>query len=190
MSEICSICLENMNENNIELICKHSFHIECIEKYYGSDFESCPNSCPYCRCDDNDIEKVIINKIDKLNLEYNSLLLSNIEMKIQPLSYDQIIFEIKETKKIILNDRYIVKLHDDGSLKLLYLPNDNSIDELFIALELLCDIKSSSQINITKDENRTCFEFMDKIKTKKNVNWQLLSQYNKEIYQQQIAQNT
>lgn len=42
----CSICLDNFNEPVIlrKLICNHSFHIECIEKWLSEN-----TNCPMCR---------------------------------------------------------------------------------------------------------------------------------------------
>jgi len=40
----CSICLDNMEKNNISVgFCGHSFHINCIDSVGG-------NKCPICRC--------------------------------------------------------------------------------------------------------------------------------------------
>lgn len=43
----CSICMNELNSNNInvcKLSCNHLYHTECIEKWLGIKF-----SCPYCR---------------------------------------------------------------------------------------------------------------------------------------------
>jgi hypothetical protein len=44
--DYCSICLDNFNEMTIlrKLICNHSFHIECIEKWLSEN-----TNCPMCR---------------------------------------------------------------------------------------------------------------------------------------------
>ena len=45
--EVCSICMELLNENNeIKILdqCKHRFHSNCIQKWF--QFKSC---CPCCR---------------------------------------------------------------------------------------------------------------------------------------------
>ncbi len=38
----CSICLEDLSSNIIELNCKHQYHIECIKQVKN-------NKCPLCR---------------------------------------------------------------------------------------------------------------------------------------------
>jgi len=40
----CSICYEELNENIIVLICGHSYHNECINKWIIEK-----KNCPYCR---------------------------------------------------------------------------------------------------------------------------------------------
>lgn len=40
--EVCSICLENLKDNDIILSCKHIFHLECLIKL--KQFK-----CPLCR---------------------------------------------------------------------------------------------------------------------------------------------
>jgi hypothetical protein len=40
----CSICLENVHKNKVELACRHSFHKTCIVEW--SSYHS---TCPYCR---------------------------------------------------------------------------------------------------------------------------------------------
>ena len=43
---VCPICLEEFNENEtvIELSCKHTFHKDCIKKWFENN-----HSCPTCR---------------------------------------------------------------------------------------------------------------------------------------------
>lgn len=57
VQEICTICLEDMNDNNIvvlvkndEQVCEHKFHKECIEKWVLKLKQSKNNiTCPNCR---------------------------------------------------------------------------------------------------------------------------------------------
>ena len=40
----CTICLENIDSNRFFLECTHSFHRNCIERWFHND-----NTCPVCR---------------------------------------------------------------------------------------------------------------------------------------------
>lgn len=43
--ECCSICLEKINDEHAYLVCKHAFHILCIEKW----IQEGGSTCPLCR---------------------------------------------------------------------------------------------------------------------------------------------
>tara|TARA_A100001015_G_C15003490_1_gene719619 strand:- start:337 stop:816 length:480 start_codon:yes stop_codon:yes gene_type:complete len=42
---MCSICLENLEKNLVQLKCGHIFHKNCIDTWYKSQ----KNTCPICR---------------------------------------------------------------------------------------------------------------------------------------------
>ena len=47
MEKICPICYDNLEDNEIKLVCGHSFHYKCIYHQY---LNSSKRICPYCRC--------------------------------------------------------------------------------------------------------------------------------------------
>uniref|UniRef100_A0A6C0H5G0 RING-type domain-containing protein n=1 Tax=viral metagenome TaxID=1070528 RepID=A0A6C0H5G0_9ZZZZ len=212
MDETCAICWNNMDENKIELFCKHSFHIECIETLYES--KSCLKYCPCCRFHGIDVKQEIQNKINKIN----SLLSTNNEINLDPLSYNKIFIEDEnESENIILYEHFdnVLFNYDDndsftgqfdmhecwpwrntygysynyGYTVTLKYPNQNNILREALAISSL----HRQEITINPITKIVCFKFHDLFKTreKKEINWKLLLQYDKEIklYQQQIAQN-
>jgi hypothetical protein len=59
MSDVCSICLEELNEHNVvKLSCNHIFHKKCINDalYVHIDLDSI-KTCPYCRNELNNNDK-------------------------------------------------------------------------------------------------------------------------------------
>jgi hypothetical protein len=42
----CTICFENMDDNDHVLVCKHKFHKKCLMEWYSFDKMK---SCPVCR---------------------------------------------------------------------------------------------------------------------------------------------
>jgi hypothetical protein len=72
MSEICSICLDEINENKNKLVteCNHTFHTNCYDKYYTT---TSVTKCPNCRSE----------TIDNFNLNYDR----NIKEQISFLYY-------------------------------------------------------------------------------------------------------
>ena len=69
----CSICLDNMNENNIKLKCNHYFHINCIFDWSRNNNNIYYNNnntyiikglCPICNTSYNE-KIIIINKLNK-----------------------------------------------------------------------------------------------------------------------------
>jgi hypothetical protein len=48
--DLCSICIENIIDNNISLPCEHSFHIECILRWaYVQITNKMFTTCPFCK---------------------------------------------------------------------------------------------------------------------------------------------
>jgi hypothetical protein len=45
----CTICLEDVRNNSKRLNCGHSFHVNCILRWYETS-----NECPVCRSAQND----------------------------------------------------------------------------------------------------------------------------------------
>ena len=45
---VCSICLDDSNENVKTLLCGHKFHKDCIEEWLNRE-----ESCPMCRIEFN-----------------------------------------------------------------------------------------------------------------------------------------
>ena len=55
--DICSICLEDYNNNRIKLECHHCLHKDCLKRLINSQNEK---KCPLCR---NDLTEEFINQI-------------------------------------------------------------------------------------------------------------------------------
>ena len=47
MSDICSICLDNLNTETIILECNHQFHTQCIKKILSPKCPLCRNNIDY-----------------------------------------------------------------------------------------------------------------------------------------------
>lgn len=61
-SDICSICLENIEvrQQTCNLDCNHIFHKKCLKKYLNKNLMNF--SCPNCKkCYNNKIKDLIIN---------------------------------------------------------------------------------------------------------------------------------
>ena len=56
-NNLCSICLESFCKKNIQTICKHHFHYDCLKKWLEKN-----TSCPYCRCHIGKIDTDTDNK--------------------------------------------------------------------------------------------------------------------------------
>lgn len=65
-NNICSICLDVMNNNLYESSCAHIYHQKCIEKWF---IESASITCPYCRRTINNV--IHITSDDKMNYIYH-----------------------------------------------------------------------------------------------------------------------
>ena len=70
IDKTCSICTENINNNIKTLNCKHSYHLECINKWL-----IIINTCPLCR-------QIVIDEIKILN--NNNIVINN---KIKDILY-------------------------------------------------------------------------------------------------------
>lgn len=92
----CIICLENINSTttNLTLSCQHTFHQDCIDKWFQTTTD---NSCPICRAKINtnqsNIETNILNNINFNNERETILFLSSTNILIDSifllsLSYD------------------------------------------------------------------------------------------------------
>lgn len=46
MSDVCSICLDNITADKITTPCNHSFHTACFMRWYNT-----ATTCPVCRTD-------------------------------------------------------------------------------------------------------------------------------------------
>jgi hypothetical protein len=94
----CIICLENINSTttNLTLNCQHTFHKDCIDKWFQ---KTTNNSCPICRAKNNtnqsNIETNILNTINFNNEREPILFLSAANILIDSIlllsSYDGII---------------------------------------------------------------------------------------------------
>uniref|UniRef100_A0A6C0H6F0 RING-type domain-containing protein n=1 Tax=viral metagenome TaxID=1070528 RepID=A0A6C0H6F0_9ZZZZ len=188
MCEICSICHDNVIENeinHIELPCKHSFHFDCIENYCHS-IQSFYIECPYCRakCYINE-KKEIIDKINKLNTELDSLLLinKNIGNHLKPLSHDKLFYETKTN--VFFADIDNILFDENGSVKgCKYSQKDRCI------LIFMLRKSKKNEIKIIENTNKVCFTFFDACITDRYINFNILLDFAKEIklYRQQFAE--
>jgi hypothetical protein len=51
-TETCSICMDSLTSNKVELDCSHKFHYSCLFKW-----NKYHTNCPYCRSNINDINE-------------------------------------------------------------------------------------------------------------------------------------
>ena len=76
VSEQCNICLNDINESYVFILCGHSFHKECISKWLSID-----KTCPCCRktvkfsIDDNEINRSFSIINSQIN-DYGVILMS------------------------------------------------------------------------------------------------------------------
>lgn len=67
LSETCAICLEDVKNSSKRLNCGHSFHVDCILRWYETS-----NECPVCRSaqSDDPIIKLKIAVEDRMRETY------------------------------------------------------------------------------------------------------------------------
>ena len=69
MDEICSICLDEINENKNKLVteCNHTFHTNC----YLSNMKKCPNNkCPNCRNANVAVPKKVLEPLNVIDTDF------------------------------------------------------------------------------------------------------------------------
>jgi len=125
MSELCSICRENMNEvkQNYMLRCNHRFHTECI-----IDSLRVNNECPICRDTDGN-NSFISNNYNNyhtysLNDTSNTSVNKKKKAKIIKEDIDNI---IKLNNDIIESNDDIKKLRNDAKNQLKIFKNNSNI---------------------------------------------------------------
>jgi hypothetical protein len=95
--ELCSICLERIFEEKYVLICDHTYHKACIDRWFKKE-----NSCPLCRC--------------KLNSSFSDFLKScNITIYIPPF------FIVNLQLKLLVVFIYIIKMFYNNNINYSYL---------------------------------------------------------------------
>lgn len=99
--EICSICLENIDQNNIVTKCKHTFHINCLKNWLQKN-----DNCPFCRSENPVEQEKRINYsirglIEKTrqNLFRNREREHTAEFRNRERAYYQIINEIRSRER-------------------------------------------------------------------------------------------
>ena len=77
-NNLCPICLSNMNEgdNIYKIECGHTFHIECIMKWFRSSKGQCP-----CCLDNPFTQKHTTTNLDKLKEKFTKLKIKENELK-------------------------------------------------------------------------------------------------------------
>lgn len=146
MNEICNICLEDLNYNNLKefkLLCNHSFHEDCINEWFSTILKQI---CPICK------ERNYIFS-STLELNYNNkyklkTIIDKIENVIELLKYHNIynIKGIQEIKFICNNDYLIIT---NIILKENYTNNDviiNSIINDIISLIINNNVSEEAEI--------------------------------------------
>lgn len=68
-SEVCAICLEQIEDNSLELPCQHVFCIECM-KLHHKNSASTNTPCPLCRAETNVHQYVYVNAVNFFNRAY------------------------------------------------------------------------------------------------------------------------
>ena len=116
MSELCSICRENMDETrqHYMLVCNHRFHTECIIDSLRTN-----NECPICRDRDGNNPFVSNNYNNSYETDNWDVQNNNVnKKKILKIKKDDIDNIIKLKNDIIESDATIKKLRDDAKSQL------------------------------------------------------------------------
>lgn len=107
----CAICYEKMNENQITLKCKHTFHYDCILNSYKHCIKNLhislikkPRLCPYCR-----------NNGGYLPLRENTYPFKGIHLEYYEIEQHLIRNDIVKLKEI--TDKYINKKKCNAIIK-------------------------------------------------------------------------
>ena len=112
VENLCSICIENIIDNNISLPCEHIFHIACILRWASVQITNkLFTTCPFCKVHYN--FPVLAKKI---MTEYIKELYELIE---------QLNFLLKEGELNIINHRRVKKIRKD--YKMIYVFNYSEI---------------------------------------------------------------
>jgi len=126
MSELCSICRENMDETrqHYMLVCNHRFHTECIIDSLRTN-----NECPICRDRDGNNPFVSNNYNNSYETDNWDVQNNNVnKKKILKIKKDDIDNIIKLKNDIIESDATIKKLRDDAKSQLkIFKKNSNII---------------------------------------------------------------
>ena len=96
----CIICLENINSTttNLTLNCQHTFHKDCIDKWFQINTD---NSCPICRVKPNN------ETIEEVHSENNINILNNINF------YNERLAILCLTTTNIIVDSIFILLYDN-----------------------------------------------------------------------------
>ena len=110
VEDLCSICIENIIDNNISLPCEHIFHIACILRWASVQITNkLFTTCPFCKVHYN--FPVLAKKI---MTEYIKELYELIE---------QLNFLLKEGELNIINHRRVKKIRKDYKKYVVILEN-------------------------------------------------------------------
>lgn len=55
----CPVCLESLMIDDCSIICKHTFHVSCLDEWFKKH-----NTCPMCRCVIKQIRSSCARKLD------------------------------------------------------------------------------------------------------------------------------
>lgn len=110
---MCSICLEEINENGYTTLCGHTFHKNCLSRWFNTDLQR--TTCPLCR------EDIIYDR--GINEYYSNLQIKkiiNVEGQIMFYSNGNIKHNIKINR--ILNRIISAELHDESNNNIVFIP--------------------------------------------------------------------
>ena len=110
-NNVCAICLEKIKfDNNIKLKCNHTFHSQCIIKWFRTNKSG---QCPCCR--DTDFDEEILTQLNNINLnEINEQEINNDNIS-NWQNHPHVILYLNnndiDNKDIIINAYYIRDLY-------------------------------------------------------------------------------